>query len=303
MRRIGLGTLALLLIAASEPKPDSKAKAPETQAAQEQRGTEKAPLIVEARPAPKTPDETAADKREANRQRDNDARSFGLNIALILVGALQLGVFGYQALKLRQTVKEGKDAIGAAIRAANASEKYAEAVILGEQPYLFPDVPDMTHFLPDASARRYGPSDKTPPPAVGLAFVNLGKSTCVIRAQRIEISIGEAIPPVPTFAYAKEIIGETLAKADTNIGMAAYYYDRHLTPEERGGIFRGEIPVNVFGYVVYADIFGARHKKGFCIRSKREQVFDGSWQWRANVVGGAAYNYRKRTKGSANFRV
>jgi hypothetical protein len=89
---------------------------------EQQHYTAQAPLFVEARPAPNTPEESAANERERNEKRKNDGNLVELTAALVAVGALQLGVFGYQSYVLRKTLSESKGAIQAAQRSAAAAE-------------------------------------------------------------------------------------------------------------------------------------------------------------------------------------
>src|SRR5205823_4581452 len=71
----------------------------------DQRGTEDAPVIVKIASAPKTDEEVAQNKKDRENKTANDRNLVDLTAVLALVGFLQLLVFGYQAYKLRETVK------------------------------------------------------------------------------------------------------------------------------------------------------------------------------------------------------
>jgi len=289
LKRLGLGVLMLMLIAASEPKPDSKAKPPDAQATQEQRGTEQSPLVVETRPAPKTRDEAAADKRDANRQIDNDTRSFKLNLALILVGVLQLGVFGYQAVMLRRTVREGKDAIKAAVRAANATEASVEATISADQPYIMPTLPVVDHLFGQTLADKLYTTTAVNLPEIGFKFGNFGQSVAIIKGFRVEIIVGP-LPERPIFTYSALYSGDIIVRTRGQTETQYFPFSRNFTAEEVDGIASGGMTIHAFGHVRYVDIYGHLHTKAFCfnIRLGRDRF--------NQLAGGPAYNYRKREK-------
>jgi hypothetical protein len=79
----------------------------------DQRGTENNPLFVKQLPTPKTDEEAAQEAADRNEKTASDRSIVKLTFWLVIatfilaaVGILQLGVFGYQARKLRQTVDE-----------------------------------------------------------------------------------------------------------------------------------------------------------------------------------------------------
>jgi len=102
----------------------SQSQSAQQQPADNQRGTEQAPLVVKVLPAPKTNEETAQEAKDRSEKAANDrelviySRDLDILTAiLIAVGLLQLFVFGYQALKLRQTVKTMEDTAERQLRA------------------------------------------------------------------------------------------------------------------------------------------------------------------------------------------
>jgi hypothetical protein len=106
----------------------------------DQRGTADAPLVVRMNPTPKTDEETAQDKKDREEKTANDRNLVDLTGILALVGAFQLFVFGYQALKLKKTVESaGEQAeamerhIGEAARSATAMEDIAAKIETGNQ--------------------------------------------------------------------------------------------------------------------------------------------------------------------------
>lgn len=112
-----------------EQPPQAKTAIASDSANANQRGTENSPLIVKVLPTPKTAEEAANDKQDRDEKTASDWWIIKLTGALALIGALQLLVFGYQALKLRQTVhsmnaqsEDIKRYTAEAARSANAME-------------------------------------------------------------------------------------------------------------------------------------------------------------------------------------
>jgi hypothetical protein len=99
-----------------------------------QRGTEKQPLIVRIAPSPKSPEEAASDQQDREEKTTSDWWIIKLTGILGIVGALQLVTFAVQAHRLKQTVDamvgqsiDMKSSIVEAARAANAMEGVASA--------------------------------------------------------------------------------------------------------------------------------------------------------------------------------
>ncbi|WGS45012.1 hypothetical protein LFL97_31045 [Burkholderia sp. JSH-S8] len=102
-------------------------------------GTEADPLIVKVEPTVKSPAEVAQDAKDRADKLASDQQSVDINRQLVWVGilqvvvfVLQLGVFGFQAYKLQQTVKASaeqssdmKASIRESARAADAMEQVA----------------------------------------------------------------------------------------------------------------------------------------------------------------------------------
>ncbi|WP_199545003.1 hypothetical protein [Paraburkholderia kururiensis] len=110
-------------------------------------GTQSDPLVVTIHPEPKSKDELIKDAQKEAEKAASDRETITINHRLLIVGILQLVVFlaqllvfGYQALKLRETVdasaaqsRDMKESIAASIRAAVAMEKVAISSARGSQ--------------------------------------------------------------------------------------------------------------------------------------------------------------------------
>ncbi len=105
--------------------PQTKAAATSNEPGTNNRGTEASPVIVKIMPAQKTAAESAEDQQEREEKASADLWTLWLTGSLAFVGALQLLVFGYQALKLRQTIQAMKDI--AAGQSADMQNSIAEA--------------------------------------------------------------------------------------------------------------------------------------------------------------------------------
>ena len=95
-------------------------------------GTQDSPLFVKVLPAPKTQEETERENNDRNEKVANDRNLVNATYVLAGIGVLQLFVFGYQALKLKQTVQSATEqseamerSIAEAARSASAMEKVA----------------------------------------------------------------------------------------------------------------------------------------------------------------------------------
>lgn len=150
-----LRILALLIVLAltdggiswsQQPSPNGASATPQAQSggpqsprAVDQRGTEQSPVVVKILPSAKTNDEIAQEQQNRSARAENDKQIIKINNRLVVIGFLQLvvffgqlGVFGYQAWKLRQTVQaaadqsvEMKKSVAESIRAAAAMEDVA----------------------------------------------------------------------------------------------------------------------------------------------------------------------------------
>jgi hypothetical protein len=100
--------------------------------------------------------------------------------------------------------------------------------------------------------------------------------------------LGKSLPPVPTFTYADEIKGETIYESNVRNSPIGFEHNKHLTRADVTAARDGTVPINVFGYIKYVDVFGYVHTKGFCLRTG----FQGGKPY-VHTVGGKAYNYRR----------
>jgi hypothetical protein len=114
---VALGTLVLIPGVASSQQPQRQPSSSGQPATPDQRGTDISPLIVKLAPTPES--QTEATKR-ANEQQDQSSSNWWLvraTVLLAVIGLMQLGVFGLQARRLRQTVEKMDDTAVQELRA------------------------------------------------------------------------------------------------------------------------------------------------------------------------------------------
>jgi hypothetical protein len=92
----------------SHPKQSQSQTSPQ-QTTEDLRGTEKAPVVVNVLPAPRTLEEAKQDAQDRQDKATLEWRTLLLTSITTIVLVLQLFVFGLQARRLNQTVKAMKD--------------------------------------------------------------------------------------------------------------------------------------------------------------------------------------------------
>lgn len=298
MRRIGsLSIIAIVILSTSsalsqQPSIPSVEKSISNEQPERPQKTENNPRPQQTLPGKPSPIhnaisdnlkiEPANDEPKSNRQQ-NDWREewiwkffldFRITDALLALFTGFLVVIGAkQATRLRQTV---------------------ESYMTGERSYIFPSVPDFTAFFPSGAHAMYPTMPGVPVPKVGLKFANVGRTSCIIKAIRTEISIGDDLPGIPKFIYSAELIGDIVSRPDMQTETITFEFNRNLTVDEINYIGVGTTPVYIFGYVRYADIFGFLITKGYCFQVRRGP--NGF----IRIAGGGAYNYRKYKKATPN---
>lgn len=220
----------------------------------DQRGTEEVPFVVKTLPTPKTDTENAQEAQEHKDKAANDRNlvKFTLYLVLVtgalaLIGALQLFVFGYQAIQLQRTVRAAKES--------------SDALINIERPWLLvAGIGSRTEFR------------NNQPVQEAYFFVkNYGKSPAWI------IEMGGTfqtvknfaeLPPKPIYKHAKDYVNRGIVVAARSVED-----DRHSFsfPHDSPGDTNFQKVVNtqellwcVYGFVIYKDIFGKIRETRFC---------------------------------------
>lgn len=221
--------------------------------------------MVKEIPPSKTQAEIEQEAKDRKVKASNDSQLVSFNGMLVLVGSLQLLVFGYQAFKLRQTVtaaaEQSKDMeryIEEASRSANAMESISEVILNGNvditRAYLVVSIGTAIY-----QERRLGQAD--------LRFearpfiVNNGNTPAKKVISRI---VADILPlPLPR-DFAFPLPEAPLAKGNF-VGPRQQIYsagtvDRYVPDNEVPAIKEavGQA-LYVWGLITYEDIFGTEH--------------------------------------------
>jgi hypothetical protein len=237
-----------------------------------QRGTDQSPLVIKILPPPQSEQQsTPKAAAQKNQTTDDEKLStfteflFFATLGLAIIAALQLFVFGYQGFQLKRTV---------------------DATVAGERPYLYPDHPNYTRFLPSGAKAVYPTAKGVPVPNIEIIFANVGRTSGIIKEMRAEIVL-DVLPTVPTFTYSQvRRRGEIIVRSDTITSPTVIEYSRNLTRDEIDEFAVGTRPIFLFGYVKYADAFGFLHTKGFCFQNRLNKP-------PIELAGGRSYNYSR----------
>jgi hypothetical protein len=263
------------------PKQQQSA-ASQQPAANDQRGTEQSPLVVKTLESAKSQIEAQKESDDRKRKTANDGWVVILTGVLAIVAIGQLGVYLYQAIKLRETVRAAGEQsktmerhIGEAARSANAMEDIATKIQEGNKAilraYLTVTVGDIHLFQ-----ERKGPGQ------IDLKFearpnlTNTGNTP----ARNVGIRIVADILPIPIPSDFHFPLPESEIKNAGIVGahqkvILAGTVDSFVPDAEIGMIKEGRTKaLGVWGLITYDDIFGMSHQTKF-----------GQWiMWNPNGV-------------------
>jgi hypothetical protein len=270
--RLFLPVVIAFLLSLNSQHPESKSQQPQQATTTDQRGTQDSPIVVKVLPSPKTPEETAQEKKDRDAKAANDGNLVILTGVLAFVGFCQLLVYGYQAKKLRETVESaGEQAeamerhIGEAARSANAMEEIATRIQEGNRAILRAYLTVTTGAISLFQERRE-------PGQPDLKFetrpnlTNTGNTA----ARNVNIRIAADILPLPipnTFQFPLPEEGEI-----KNAGVVGAHQTSVLAGTVKDFVPDGEVgtikegrtkALCTWGIVTYEDIFGVKHQTKF----------------------------------------
>lgn len=147
-------------------------------------------------------DKAARDARAIRDETPPDWWAPWAALAMGLIGVLQLVVFGYQALKLRETVKDGEKVIEAATKASEAAARQAKAaedtVNSLERPHIFIENVRLDRVIAREWFRLSDVDVRNKGVTVRWDVVNYGRSPAIIKEMTGSVFIGTALPVIPT---------------------------------------------------------------------------------------------------------
>jgi len=247
-----------------------------------------APIVVQVHEPEKSPEELAQEKEDRAARRANDEATLSINRQLVRIGfwqlvifALQLAVFGFQALKLHQTVKAAnkqsadmRASIAESARSATALENLVPNVAASAQSAAesVATVRERTALQMRAYIGMiignavYQERDKNIRFAAHPIAINGGNTP----ARNVRYAARAAILPVPiTPDVVLPPIGDLLPVG----GMMGPHQNSTLSavvddyvPDEDVEAIKTGAPraLAVWGRVAYVDIFGQEHTTDFC---------------------------------------
>ncbi len=239
-----------------QPEP-VQAQPPEQPVLADPRGTEQSPLIVKVLPTD-NPGEAPQDHGSVT-----DWLLAILIVLLVLVGTGQGIVFAIQAKRLRETV---------------------QSLMSGESAVIHLTGLDASLLLPGSAYADEPERPGVPLPAIACEFINIGKTTAIIKEVRGELFLGAQFPAEPAYAYSKVRRGEIVIRPEKNTVEQLFEYNRNFTKVEIELIKERKANVLFFGYVKYSDVFGRLHTKCFGLMCRSPNIFQ-AW--------GRAYNYTR----------
>jgi hypothetical protein len=232
--------------------PREETKATQQSTAIDQRGTEQSPAIVKIIPTPKTAEETETDRKEREDKNKSDWWLVKLTGALAIIGALQLFVFGYQAIQLKRTVIATKEA--------------ADALPNIERAYVFVD-PELEPWDP-VTDPSYGVYNSRY--SVKFSIQNHGKTPAVIKLIDARLKVLSEAPD-NSLGMASLLPDKVLRAGESfipDLSPRNCEVDRDTAVE----LQNNRAQIWFYGSIWYDDMFGKEHITRF--RWCLSEIFD-----------------------------
>jgi hypothetical protein len=261
--------ISIMILSSYSQDHNAKTKRAQQSPTPDQRGTKQSPLVIKPLKPDQTDEEINRDEEERKNKSKNDGNIVKLTAALALIALGQLGIYAYQAQKLRQTVKSAEDQskaterhIGEAERSANAMEEIAATIDKGNKDfaraYLVVVIGGAIY-----QQRREGQDDLFF--EANPTLINTGSTP----ARKVSFSIAVDILPVPipedfTFPIPEtEVKDAGLVGPHQQHGLAATL-NRFVPDDEVQAIKEGkDRALCVWGLVTYEDMYGKPHSTKF----------------------------------------
>jgi len=173
-----------------------------------------------------------------------------------------------QSADIKQSLRITEESAKAAQTSADATKESADAAVKSSMPILFPFIIDGSKLLPDPSVAE----PITHRPKLKFILHNYGKTPAIIISIKYELAFANGLPDVPPWINPdirtdREVIpGDTL-RIETAMAFPYSFY-RDITPPEIENARRKpdgqSLRFYFYGELIYDDVFGYRHIKGFC---------------------------------------
>ncbi|MDD5285713.1 MAG: hypothetical protein PHD54_07625 [Desulfuromonadaceae bacterium] len=232
----GVGICAESQPAETKPqgiKIENKTDTPNHHAEHKQRGTEESPLFVKITSG------------NCNIEPNNHTKGFWKNFPnenwfLVIVGIFQLGVFAWQAVCLRDTIK--------------ATEKTTKSLQDSERPYIFASLKSCEFDDSEEGLGKW---------KVEYTLKNHGKTPAILTNKQVFIQEKDRVKPIE--APEKEDIpqgGGVVGVGDEDVSPCIHVMDIGIAQSILAGIFIDRL--FCYGRIDYKDIFGNSHHTKFC---------------------------------------
>ncbi|MGH9444175.1 MAG: hypothetical protein ACRD3O_00290 [Terriglobia bacterium] len=226
----------------------------------ETRGTEKSPLTIRVTQMPvKTADEIKQGNTEWHERVSTDSWTIRLTLMTAVILGFQLWVFGIQAHRLNQSIKEAQRATEATLTAARAAEHTVITMNLTARR-------DLRAYVA-VSKSSVDHLDETGRPRANVTIKNFGKTPAYRFAVSADITF---IPPGTELREPREpahAAGHLAPGGEFEVVVEA---DWVLSKAWRSQIMNKTAAVSVYGLIRYIDTYGKPRFTRFCIMTDGE---------------------------------
>jgi hypothetical protein len=241
---------------------------PSTQSQQstnpDQRGTEQSPFVVKVIPTPPTPEEANHLAAQESDKSNADWWLVKFNGGLVLVGVLQLVVFGlvfgFQGVQLKRTVVATKQSADALI-SVEAATLFVFAGLDTVNDIAKAGFWDKSESMWDHEINR---------PGISYFFKNIGRSGAIIREISERVVASENIPEIPSLPTLREaLLDEMVVEPTMPSSTYVATMREKFTIGDAVKFQKEKLDIWFYGYVRYDDIFKRRHKLRYLFRFHR----------------------------------
>jgi hypothetical protein len=170
-----------------------------------------------------------------------------------------IGVAAAQSRDLKEMIVAAREAADAARRSADAAALQARAMVGAELPRF--ELGHVHLAYSDQSVRQ-----ALKAPSIDVRFTNYGRTTALVLEKCIEVRLGHALPPDPTYDFVEALTVGEAVESGNSVGIEAHRRLGDLSESQVHGLLSGLNKIWVYGFVRFRDFMGMEHKLGFCLR-------------------------------------
>ena len=260
-----LVALVLLTGVAFAQSQQPPAQTGQQNTAQQERGTDKSPVIVKVLPTEKSKDDLAREDAKDEEKLAVEGRLVSLTgdlalytkLLFVSTAILALITLGLVVVGFLQ-VRDAKKSIDAAVKSAAAAEKSVTYVRNAERPYLTPFNPELRNWSKALmEALEFEVFE------FHMDITNIGKGVGFIESYGIahEINLRGSQGKQP-FSIRNEF-GRVQVRRDAKFVSEAPFDAFQIVPADRRAMIEFRKTLYVYGYVRYFDFFNVYRRTGF----------------------------------------